>query len=280
MIKVLVDSASSITPEMARAMGLHLIPLKVAFGEETFLDGVDLDTAGFYKRLAASPSLPVTSQPSAGEFLQLFERLTADGSELLCVLISHGLSGALLSAETARGMLPGGSIQIFDSLSISVGEALLAMAAADMAKAGQPMAAIVARLERLRARMRVFFVLDTLEFVRRGGRVTGLEALLGTMLRIKPILHTIDGRIEPLEKVRTRQRAIERMVELAAAVAGDSPVWCGIGGGDCPDEVAALEQAVRARFDCQRLWSVDSGPTIGTHAGPGVIGLAICPMLD
>ena len=109
--------------------------------------------------------------------------------------------------------------------------------------------------------------------------MTGLEALLGTMLRIKPVLHLSEGRVEPLEKVRTRPRAIERMLEVAEAHTGrEAPVWCGVAGADCPHELAELEHAVRSRFNCQRVWRVDAGPTIATHAGPGVIGLGICAM--
>jgi len=277
MIRIVVDSASSITPEMAQALGVRVIPIQVAFGEESFLDGVNLHPAAFYQRLRTSPVLPVTSQPSAGEYLEVFRELSADGSEVLCIVLSSGLSGALLSAQTARDMLPERSIEVFDSHGISVGEALLAMAAADMVAAGRPMAAIVAQLRELRARMRTFLVLDTLEYVRRGGRVSGIEALLGTMLRIKPVVHMVEGRLSVREKVRTKARAVERVLELAEAEFGSEPVWCGVGGADCLDEVLGLERAVQARFRCQRLWHAEAGPTIATHGGPGVIGFAMAP---
>jgi len=279
MIRIVVDSASSITPEMAQSLGVHVIPIQVTFGEQSFLDGVNLDAPTFYERLRGSPSLPVTSQPSVGEYLDLFRELSADGSEVLCIVLSSGLSGALVSAQTARDMLPERSIQVFDSHGISVGETILAMAAAEMVAAGQPMAATVARLEALRARMRIFLVLDTLEYVRRGGRVSGVEALLGTMLRIKPVVHMVEGRLTVREKVRTKARAVERILELAEAEFGrQTPVWCGVGGADCLDEVLALEREVQARFNCQRLWHAEAGPTIATHGGPGVIGFAICPV--
>ncbi len=279
MIRIVVDSASSITPETAQPLGIHVVPIRVTFGEQSFLDGVDLDAAGFYQRLRASPVLPVTSQPSAGEYLEVFRELTADGSEVLCIVLSSGLSGALQSAQTARDMLPERTIEVFDSQAISVGETVLALAAAEMAAAGQPMAAILARLEQLRARMCTLLVLDTLEYVRRGGRVSGVEALLGTMLRIKPVVHMVEGRLLVREKVRSKARAVERILELAEAEVGRQvPVWCGVAGADCPDEVLALESAVRARFNCQRLWHAETGPTIATHGGPGVIGFAICPV--
>ncbi|MDI7275600.1 MAG: DegV family protein, partial [Anaerolineae bacterium] len=250
MIQVLVDSASSITPDVARELGLHLIPMKVSFGEETFLDGVTLDATGFYQRLREQRALPITSQPSAGEFLEVFQRLTADGSEVLCVLISHQLSGTLSSAEAARDMLPDRSIHIFNSLSVSIGQALMALAAVDMASANQPIEAILAQLERMRAQMRVFFVVDTLEFLQRGGRIGGATALLGTMLSIKPLLHLANGRIEPLEKVRTKQKAVERMLDLMEQQAGrDTPLWCGVAHADAPDEAARLEREVRSRFN-------------------------------
>jgi len=279
MIKIIVDSASSIAPDLAQELGIHLIPMKVLFGEETYLDGVNLDSNQFYERLVSSPQLPKTSQPSAGEFLDLFQRLTADGSELLCILISHQLSGTLSSAEAARDMLPNRSIHIFNSLSVSIGEGLMAMAAADMAAAGQPIEAILARLERMRTQMRIYFVVDTLEYLQRGGRIGGATAFLGTLLKVKPLLYIENGRIEPLEKVRTKQKAVERMVTLMEGHFGkNTPIWSGIAHLHSPDEAAELEAIVRARFNCKRTLTGDVGPTIGTHAGPGVMGLAICPM--
>jgi DegV family protein with EDD domain len=279
MIQIVVDSASSIPPEVARPLGLHLIPIKVAFGEETYLDGVNLDGPGFYERLGSSRDLPVTSQPSAGEFLELFQRLTADGSQVLCVLISHLLSGTLSSAETAREMLPDRPVHIFDTLSVSMGQGLMALAAADMAAEGQPIEAILARLERMRDQMRVFFVVDTLEFLQRGGRIGGAAALLGTMLKIKPLLHVANGRVEPLEKVRTRQKAVERMLDLMQEQVGrDARVWAGVAHTNCPGEAARLEEEARSRFRCERVFTGEAGPTIGTHAGPGVVGLATCPV--
>lgn len=279
MIRVLTDSASSITPELAKSLGLHLIPMKVCFGEETYLDGVNLDAAGFYKRLAGSRALPTTSQPSAGDFLSLFEELTADGSEVLCVLISHQMSGTLSSAEAARDMLPDRSIHIFNSLSVSIGEGLLAMAAADMAAAGQPMDAILARLERMRGQLRVYFVVDTLEFLQRGGRIGGATAFLGTLLKVKPLLTIENGRIEPVEKVRSKQKAVERMLELMEQqIRPGATLWGGVTHTDCLDEATQLAQIVNTRFGCKKMLMGDAGPTIGTHAGPGVLGIATCPI--
>jgi len=278
MIKVLVDSASSITPEMAQALGLHLIPLKVAFGEETFLDGVDLDSPSFYRKLATSRALPITSQPSAGEFLNRFRELTADGSQVLCVVISHQLSGTLSSAEAARDMLPDRPVHIFNSLSVSIGEGLMAMVAAQMAEAGQPLEAILARLERMRAQMRIYFVVDTLEFLQRGGRIGGAAALVGTLLKLKPLLTIQNGRVDAAEKVRTKAKAVERMLALLEQeVGGQTPVYVGLAHGNCAEECADLEKAVRARFHCVQALKADAGPIIGTHTGPGVLGVGLCP---
>lgn len=279
MIHVVVDSAASIPPDVARALSLHIVPIKVVFGEDTFLDGVNLDSDTFYERLTGDHTLPKTSQPSAGEFLELFQRLTADGSQVLSILMSHQMSGTLSSAEAAREMLPDRSIHIFDSLSISIGEGLLAIAAADMAAQGQSIEAILARLQRMRSQMRVSFVVDTLEFLQRGGRIGGATALLGTMLKIKPLLHIVNGRIEPLEKVRTRQKALERMLDIMGEQVGpDARIWGGVGHTHCPGEAAEMEAILRSRFNCARVLIGEAGPTIGTHAGPGVLGIATCPV--
>lgn len=277
MIKVLTDSASSISPEAAQALGIRLIPMKVTFGEETYLDGVSLDGPGFYRRLSENHLLPITSQPSAGEFLQLFQELTADGSQVLCVLISHQLSGTLSSAETARDMLPGRPVHIFNTLSVSIGQGLMAVAAAQMAQAGQPLEAILARLERMRAQMRIFFVVDTLEYLQRGGRIGGAAALVGTLLKLKPLLTIENGRIEPSEKVRTKAKAVERMLALLEQGAGAAPVWVGLAHGNCAGECDKLEGAVRSRFNCVEMLKAEVGPTISTHAGPGVLAVSMCP---
>lgn len=282
MIKVLVDSASSITPKQAQTLGLHLIPMKITFGADTFLDGVNLDSADFYPRLAESRTLPFTSQPSAGEFMTRFEELAADGSQVLSVVISHRLSGTLSSAETARDMLPGRPLQIFNTLTASVAEALMAIAAAQMARAEQPMEAILARLERMRAQMSIFFVVDTLEYLQKGGRIGGAAALVGTLLNLKPLLTIENGRIEPSQRVRTKGKAVERMLELMEAhidarAGHEAPVWAGIAHGNSPEECARLEAKVCSRFNCARVFSAEVGPTISTHVGPGVLGLAMCP---
>ncbi|MGQ9682967.1 MAG: DegV family protein [Anaerolineae bacterium] len=280
MIKIVTDSASSIAPDVARATGISIVPMKVAFGDETYIDGVNLDGPGFYRRLMASRALPATSQPSAGEFMETLQRLTDDGSEALCVLISHHLSGTLSSAEAARDMLPGRSIHIYNTLSVSIGQGLLCFAAADMAKAGEPIEAILGHLERLRSQLRVYFVVDTLEFLQRGGRIGGASALLGTMLKIKPILHIVNGRIEPLEKVRSKQKAVERMLEIMGENVGpDTPVLAAVGHTNAEAEASELEMEMRRRFRCQRLFVAEAGPTIGTHAGPGVLAIATCPVL-
>lgn len=279
MIHVVVDSGASITPEAVRSLGMHLMPIKVVFGEETYLDGITLDSASFYQRLTSQRTLPTTSQPSAGEFMELFQRLTADGSQVLCILMSHQLSGTISSAEAARDMLPDRPIHIFNSLSISIGQGLQALAAADMAAAGQPIEAILAELERMRSQTRVFFVVDTLEYLQRGGRIGGAAALLGTMLKIKPLLHIVNGRIEPLEKVRTRQKAVERMLDIMGEQVGHgAQVWGAVAHTNCAEEAAQLEQALRERFACHKVLIGDAGPTIGTHAGPGVLGIATCPV--
>jgi len=279
MIKVVVDSASSIAPRVAEPLGIHLIPMKVTFGEETYLDGVNLDGPGFYRRLASDRTLPITSQPSAGDFLDLFQRLTADGSQVLCVLISHLLSGTLSSAEAARDMLPDRPIHIFNTLSVSIGQGLLGLAAADMAAAAEPVEAILAQLERMRAQTRVFFVVDTLEFLQRGGRIGGAAAFLGALLKVKPLLQIANGRVEPLEKVRTKQKALQRMLDIMEEQVGRStPVWGAVAHTNCPNEAIQLEESVRSRFNCRRVFTGEAGPTIGTHAGPGVLGIATCPV--
>jgi DegV family protein with EDD domain len=282
VIKVVVDSASSLSASKAASLGLTLIPLKVQFGDDSFLDGVTLGSEEFYRRLTSDHTLPRTSQPSSGDFYNLFRDLTADGSQVLCIVISHQLSGTLSSAEAARDMLPERSIHIFDSLNVSIGEALLGLAAAEMVRSGLTMENILARLERMRTQTHCSFVPDTLEYLQRGGRISNAAALMGSMLQIKPVLDLHNGRIEAAEKVRTHHKAMERMMAIMGGrFSSEPPVWAGIAHCNCSVQmIANLEQEIRSHFNCVHMLVTEAGPTIATHGGPGTIGMALSPVIS
>jgi fatty acid kinase fatty acid binding subunit len=275
VIKIVTDSGSGISPEIAQQYGITVVPLYVHFGTETFRDGVDIHLADFLSRLKSSPQLPTTSQPSAGDFLEVYKPLIADGSEVVSIHLSAKLSGTVASANTAREMLPDASIHVVDSLFISAPQAFMAIEAARMAAAGQSAEAILARLKKLIAGFHIYFVVDTLEYLQKGGRIGKAAALLGTALQMKPILALEEGIVDAKERIRTKNRAVVRIQELAVQeTAGRSCRYLGILHAAAPDEACQLEAHLVSRLAPAETIMSEVGPVIATHTGPGVVGAA------
>jgi DegV family protein with EDD domain len=280
MIKIVIDSTSYLPEEIVRAHDIRVVPLNVHFGaERIYQEGVELTPDEFYRLLAESPVLPTTSQPSPGQFRDVFAELTATGDEVLCIVISSRLSGTYQSAVDARRILPDAQITVIDSCSVAAGLGLMALTAAEMAAEGHAMDEIVARVEQMKQDTRLYFVVDTLEYLQKGGRIGTASALIGTLLQIKPILAIHEGIVQPLDKVRSRRKALRRLLEnFEAQVAPDQPVLCMLLHAQAPDEVQALQAEMQQRLNCERVITVEVGAVVGTHAGPGVIGGAICPV--
>ena len=280
MVKIVADTTLNVPSEIAEQLGIHVIPLKVLFGNETFLDVVELSPTEFYQRLATCKELPTTSQPSAGEFYDLYSRLVQDGSEVISIHISSLLSGTIASAKAGREMLSDPSlVHIVDSRLVSIAAGMFAIAAAEAAQAGQTCVQILRRLDQMVDSALLFFIVDTLEYLQKGGRIGGAAALLGMALSIKPLLFFENGRIEPLEKIRTKKKAVRRMIELMVEQVGaDTPVWAAIPYTNVPEEAQELAEQVRARLNCVRLYIAEAGPVLGTHGGPGCLGLATIPV--
>jgi DegV family protein with EDD domain len=276
MIKIVTDSTAYLPESVVRENDLRVVPLCVHFGDKAYKEGVELSNEEFYARLKEAPVLPTTSQPSAGEFHEVFSKLVADGHEIVTLTISSRLSGTWNSAMAAREMMPDAKISIIDSLSTSVGLQLMIEAALAAREAGASREEIVERIEDIKKRMHVLFVVDTLEYLAKGGRIGNAKAFLGTLLKVKPILVLKDGAIEPLEQVRSKRKAQARMVDLVEACMGSN------GAAACvavthalvPDETAALAREIQQRLGCALPVTADLGPVIGTHTGPGVVGVA------
>ncbi len=281
MIKIVTDSTSDLSPDLMRRYDIRVVPLKVLFGERSFREGIDLSNRDFYRMLAQASQLPTTSQPSAGEFLEVYSELSAAGHEIISIHISSKLSGTIGSAISARRSLleiqPEAKITIIDSLSTAMSLGLMVITAAQAAAAGQTVEQIVPMVEHLSREMHLIFLVDTLEYLHKGGRIGGAATMLGTLLSIKPILCIRDGRVEPLDKVRSRRKALQRLLGIAVERAGERPVKVIIGHGEAPEEAAILEKEIRARLQCRELYKTEIGPVVGTHAGPGVVGLCIYP---
>jgi DegV family protein with EDD domain len=277
MMRLVTDSTAGLPPDLARQYGIHVVPQIINFSGETFRSGMDLTIAEFYQRLAAARELPTTSQPSAGEFAELFRRLGADGSTVLAIVLSNELSGTYLSAQGAKEMLPEADIYVVDSRSISAPLAFMVVEAARLAQAGSDVEAIKARVAQMSAGFRIYFLVDTLEYLHKGGRIGGASALLGTALKMKPILCIRDGRVEPFERVRTKTRAVARLKELVRA--GLDPqrggkIYLATIHGNARPEAVALHADLVDAFHPDETLLTDLTPAIATHAGPGVLAVA------
>ncbi len=274
-VAIVTDSTSSLTRAMAEAHGLHMAPIYVTFGAQTYRDGVDLDAESFYRQLEGSKRLPTTSQPTPADFTQTYAAAVENAEAIVSVHISHQMSATLDSAQAASRELPGVPIHVIDSRSVSMGLGLIAIAAARAAAAGKGAGEVVRLVEGLIAKMNVIFTVETLEYLRKGGRIGGATAFLGSVLDIKPVLYVKDGRVEPLERQRTRKRAVKRLLELMAEQVGSSgALHAAVLHCAAAEEARDLAREVAARFQCAELLMVEAGPIIGTHAGPGTIGLA------
>lgn len=274
-VAIVTDSTSSLTQAMGQEYGIRVVPIYLTFETQTYRDGVDLDAELFYRLLRGSRQLPTTSQPSVVDFVQVYTALSKQAEAIVSIHLSHKMSATLDSALAAAKQLPDVPIHVIDSRSTSMGLGLMAIAAARAAAAGQDAAGVVRLVEGLIPKMNVIFTVETLEYLRKGGRIGGASALLGVALSIKPVLYVRDGLVEPLEKPRTRKRAVQRVLErMAERVGPHEAVHAAVVHCAASGEAQFLAEQVAARFHCVELLTAEAGPIIGTHAGPGTLGVA------
>ncbi|MBC7260300.1 MAG: DegV family protein [Chloroflexi bacterium] len=280
MIKILTDSTADLPPALHGHPRIDTIPLKVVTPQRTYLDRVDLDTPEFLNLLKNSPTLPTTSQPSAGEFETKYRQMLGDGADaILSIHISSKLSGTVSSAHAALETLRGAPITVFDSLSTSIGLGLLIQQAVKALDAGESLAEVVKVLEVMRDAIKIGFVVDTLEYLHKGGRIGRASALMGTLLNVKPVLTLTGGVIEPLDKARSKRKGIERtLAYIQESIGTERPMVAGIAQLETAEEAEGVRQAVMDRFNCKDCFVAELSPVIGTHTGPGVIGIAGCPL--
>lgn len=271
-VAIVTDSASDLDPGNAAAAGIAMVPLLCTFGDEEYLSGVDMTAEQFWARLTAPGApFPRTAAASAGAFGTAFERAFADGAEeIVCITVAGTLSATLKSAQIAAAALPGHAIHVVDSWSATLGEGLLALLAAERAASGRPASEIVAEVQRRIPDLRLYVALETLEYLRRGGRISGARAALGTVLSVKPIITIVDGLVEQADRVRTRSKARERLIELLTARPLERVALLHAMTPDIDAFGADLAQA--AGLDHAAMSVHVIGPTIGPHLGPGTYG--------
>ena len=271
-VRVVTDSACDLPEPLVRELGITIVPLTIRFGDEELVDREQLGTDEFWRRLAESPVLPETAAPSAGAFEEAFRSLADDGATgVVCVNLSSKLSATMQAAQVAAKALEGRCpVEVVDSLNVSMGLGTLVVTAARGAAEGDDAATVAKRVLDQRDRMKLFGTLDTLEYLKKGGRIGGARAMVGSMLSIKPVLELRDGVVEEAGKVRTRSKALrllvdkvkEGPVENVAVLHGDAP--------DLDDLLDMLDPVVPR----DEIVVGQVGPVIGTHAGPRVIGVS------
>lgn len=273
-VKVVTDSTCDLPPTLVESLGITVVPLSVIFGEEAFLDGVELSAADFYERLKTSTVSPRTSQPSVAAFVDTYGRLGAEGDEIVSVHISSRLSGTLQSATIAREEVAHEiHIELIDSYNVSMGLGNIVMDAALVARDGGTLEQVAAAARSAMDRSRLVAEVDTLEYLRRGGRVGRAASLVGSLLSIKPLVQVEQGEVAPFERVRTRAKAIQRLFEIATRDRTAQRCFVGSAGSD--DEAAAFLERLRPHMPHTEFHLGQIGPVVGTHAGPGAIGVAL-----
>jgi DegV family protein with EDD domain len=276
-VAVLTDSTAYIPDPILKQYNIFTIPLFVVWNGQSLRDGVDITPQEFYQRLATAKTMPTTSQPSAQDMKDAFQNLLDQGYDVLGIFISSKLSGTVQSAHQALEMMPQAAsrIAVVDSLSTAMAMGFQVVQAARAAQQGASLTECQQAALTAQANSSVYFVVDTLEFLHRGGRIGGAQALLGTALNIKPLLELRAGRIEAVEKIRTKSKAIERMIELTAErVAGRTPVRLAAVHANAEAEAQALLEAAAAKMNPVETFFASVSPVIGVHTGPGVVGLA------
>lgn len=278
-VRIVCDSTADLEQDFRDAHDVRVIPLKVIFGDEVFEDGVTIHPSDFYARMRSSTIHPRTSQPTPVEYESVFRELSADGSTIVCTTISSEMSGSFASATQARTALPDRDIRVIDTLSVAVGHNAAVYAAMAAAEAAAGPDAVVAAVQTVLDTQQILFTVETLEYLRRGGRIGGARALVGSMLDIKPILEIRDGVIEPVDRARTFGRALDRIVGTIAEAATK---WGGanviVGHADKAEVAAGLAERIHPVTGRGELRIIDVGPVVGAHAGPGAIGIGFRPL--
>ncbi len=276
MIKIVTDTTSGLPLELARTHDIPVLPQIIIFGEESYRDDTEMDTRMFLQKLRSSPTLPKTAAPPPALYNPIFERLLAEGYRtIICLHPSSELSGTVRSALTAAQDFPGADIRVVDTRTIAAPLATVVLLAARWAQEGVDADTIIARVRDMLARQRVYFVVDTLEYLHRGGRIGGAQALLGGLLQVKPILTLRDGRVEPFEQQRTQKRALARLRELVLGGCPPTPEsYLAVMHADAEATARELADDFAAQLGIPDIPIYELPPAIVTHAGPGVLAVS------
>lgn len=270
-VHIVTDSTADLPEELYKRFGIQRVPLKVLIGSDVYQDGIDINPEQFYNRLVQGDTAK-TSQPAPAEFTQQFAELAKEDATVLCLTLSGVLSGTYQSAKLATKMVQG-NVNVIDTRSASWGVGLMAIAAARAAAEGKSYQDIVELVSELIKRMKILFLVDSLHYLQQGGRIGKAQAFLGSLLNIKPLLTVSEGLVYPYEKIRGKNKGLERIIQIIEKDTEGNRIICAVLHGGDPTAGEYLYQKASTRLNCLEIWQGNVGPVIGCHTGPGVSGI-------
>jgi len=271
---IVTDSTAYIPEQIREKYNIHMIPLSVNFGNETYQEEVEITSEQFFEKMRGQQQLPTTSQPPVGKFVELFETLSNEYDAVISIHLSSGISGTYNGAATAGDMVENIDVYTYDSEISCMVQGFYALEAAEMAHKGADPKDILARMDEMKKTINAYFMVDDLSNLQKGGRLSGAQALIGSLLQVKPILHFEDKVIVPFEKVRTRKKALNRVFELLDEVASQNePMRVVVIHANRPEEAEKMQQELSAKYPNIECMVSYFGPVIGTHLGEGAVGV-------
>jgi DegV family protein with EDD domain len=280
-MKIVTDCAADLSREEAELLDIEIAPLYIQFPEGE-VSSNQITPDDFYRRLRAiAPRIPTTAQPSTGLFSAIYQKLVGIGEEVISIHISSGLSGTIQSAQSGALQISTKVINLVDSLTLSGGQRFQVLAAALSAKAGRNKEWILERLTQIRQATEVVYTLDTLEYLQRGGRIGRVQALAGSLLHIKPLIHVdkADGKYSTIGKQRTISKALDEMAEHIFKLYGNgTPLWVSVMHGQFVEQAQKLAEIIQSRVNVKKIEILRISPVLGVHTGPGIVGLAVVPV--
>lgn len=274
MVKIITDSCSDITPQLAKELGITVVPLYVQFGKESYRDNVDLSTEEFYQKLQTSKVNPTTSTATPADFAQLFSRLAEETREILAVTVSQRFSATYAAALQGKAMVKKDChIEVIDSQAGAGAQMLLVISAAKMAQTGANLDQVVAHLKKAIPRVHIRMTFDNLEYLRRGGRIGMAQAFLGSLLKVNPVLGIKDGQAFPIARCRNRAQAMDFLVSFAREFSRVDSV--AIEDATTPDDLQTLAERLKDIVPPERMYRAKVSPVVGSHVGPHVLGVAV-----
>lgn len=274
-VAVVTDSTAYIPAELVEKHQIHIVPLSVVFGEESYREGIDITTEQFYEKVKQEKNLPTTSQPAIGTFIETFEKLAADHDAIISIHLSSKFSGTYEAAKSAGEMVKNVKVYAYDSELSTMPQGFYAIAASEMAREGKTPEEIIDKLDELKSKTRAYFMVDDLSHLQRGGRLNSAQKIVGSLLNIKPILHIVDGYIVPFEKIRTKKKALNRIIGMLEEDAkNDNVTRVVFIHANRQADAENLRNDFSEKFPQFETVISYFGPVIGTHLGEGALGVA------